>query len=164
MKRIRTVVLVPACLGLCALFNHGRLLNARGEQTNTFEWSARPQLSPKQERLLQLESSRDQGREGSPLRIARQAEFEALQKELGPLAVRHAKANELILSPGAATNLSRIFNPTKEGLVLTVSVMGDTEQMGTRRASMGRETYLPPGSTVIVSNLYWTTPGTKREK
>jgi hypothetical protein len=83
---------------------------------------------------------------------------------LGPLAVRHAKPHELVSSPGAATNLCTIFNPTKEGLVLTVSVVGDTEQMGTRRASMGRETYLPPGSTVIVSNLYWTTPATKTMK
>jgi hypothetical protein len=29
---------------------------------------------------------------------------------------------------------------------------------------MGRETYFPPASTIVVTNLYWTTPSTaKRE-
>jgi len=45
-----------------------------------------------------------------------------------------------------------------------VSVVGDVEQLGSKRASVARETYLPPGSTVIVSNLYWTSPATKSLK
>ena len=30
--------------------------------------------------------------------------------------------------------------------------------MGSRKASMGRYTYLPPKGILIVTNLYWTTP------
>jgi hypothetical protein len=62
------------------------------------------------------------------------------------------------------TNAYTIHNPTAEGLVLTVSIVGDVEQLGSRMASMGREAYFPPGSKIVVTNLYWTTPSTaKRE-
>ncbi|HZR15980.1 MAG TPA: hypothetical protein VFE51_01520 [Verrucomicrobiae bacterium] len=103
----------------------------------------------------------DSLREDSPVREATTAKLTALKKRLGPLAVRYAKPYELIAST-AASNLCKIFNPTKESLVFTVSIVGDTEQFGSRRASMGRETYLPPGCTVVVTNLYWTTPAFKR--
>jgi hypothetical protein len=102
-------------------------------------------------------------REDSPLHAETQQKLAALQEKLGPLAVRMAKANELIMSQ-ISTNACIIHNPTAEGLVLTVSIVGDVEQMGTRMASIGREAYFPPASTIIVTNLYWTTPSTARRE
>jgi len=101
-------------------------------------------------------------RRDSPLRAEKESEMIALEKTLGPLKVRAAKPQELFMSI-VSTNVCRIHNPTREGLVLTVSIVGDGEQLGTRMASMGREAYFPPGSTLIVSNLYWTTPETAKK-
>jgi len=62
-----------------------------------------------------------------------------------------------------STNVCSIYNPTDERLVLTVNVVGDVEQHGTRMASIGRQAYFPPGSTIIVTNLYWTSPSTVKK-
>lgn len=99
--------------------------------------TARPQLTQKQQRLLQLQASTESLRADSPLRASQQAEIASLKKELGPLTARRAKAEELIRTASVTSNLCTILNPTKEGLVLTVSVVGDTEQLGSRRASDG---------------------------
>jgi hypothetical protein len=132
-------------------------------ETNTFQWATRPQLTSGQQKMLQLQKSIEITREDSPLHAENQQKLAALQEKLGPMAVRKAKANELIMSH-IGTNTCTIYNPTSEGLVLTITIVGDVEQMGTRMASIGREAYLPPGSTIIVTNLYWTTPSTaKRE-
>jgi len=134
----------------------------RAAETNVFTWATRPELSADQQKMLQLQKSSEHGREDSPLRAERRAELAALQKKLGPLAVRHAKPDELIMSP-MSTNVCSIYNPTDERLVLTVSVVGDVEQLGTRMASMGRQAYFPPRSTIIVTNLYWTSPSTAKK-
>jgi hypothetical protein len=101
-------------------------LNLMAAETNTFEWSSRPQLTSEQQRLLQLQSGIELATVDSPLRAERQAELTALQAKLGTQAVRHAKPFELMSSAGVTSNLTAIFNPTKEGLVITVSVVGDT--------------------------------------
>lgn len=113
--------------------------------------------------MLQLQKSAENAREDSPLHTERQQKLAALQEKLGPLTVRAARPNELIMSR-ISTNACTIYNPTTEGLVLTVSIVGDLEQLGSRMASIGREAYFPPGSTIVVTNLYWTAPSTaKRE-
>lgn len=151
---MKTLIFCLCFANLCVWENYSQ--NKQSAEALVFPWAARPQLSAQQQKLLQLQSGMDSVHEDSPVRETRRAEVTALEKKLGTSAVRHAKPYELIAS-AAESNLCNIFNPTKEGLVLTVSVVGDTEQLGSRRASMGRETYLPPGSTVIVSNLCWTT-------
>jgi hypothetical protein len=113
--------------------------------------------------MLRLQKSVEITRQDSPLHAENQQKLAALQEKLGPLAVRGAKPNELIMSR-ISTNACTIHNPTAEGLVLTVSIVGDVEQLGSRMASMGREAYFPPGSTIVITNLYWTTPSiAKRE-
>ena len=113
--------------------------------------------------MLQLQKSVEITREDSPLHAENRQKLAALQVKLGPIAVRGAKPNELTMSQ-ISTNACTIHNPTAEGLVLTVSIVGDVEQLGSRMASMGRDAYFPPRSTIVITNLYWTTPSTaKRE-
>lgn len=149
-------VMLAAC---CCLHISGV---AQAAETNVFQWETRPQLTADQQKLLGLEKSSQMGAPDSPLRAQRQADLAALQKKLGPLAVRHAKAEELVMTR-LGTNVCSIYNPTAEGLMLTVAIVGDVEQLGTRMASIGRQAYFPPGSTIIVTNLYWTTPGTAKK-
>jgi len=131
--------------------------------TNVFQWATRPQLTLDQLKMLQLQKSVEITRQDSLLHAENQQKLAVLQEKLGPLAVRGAKPNELIMSR-ISTNACTIHNPTAEGLVLTVSIVGDVEQLGSRKASTGREAYFPPRSTIVVTNLYWTTPSTaKRE-
>jgi hypothetical protein len=159
MNRILWTLCVAAAVEACCKFSGV----AQAAETNLYYWETRPQLTPNQQKMLQLRKSVENAREDSPLRTERQQQLAALQEKLGPLAVRAARPNELIMSP-LGTNACTIHNPTAEGLVLTVSIVGDLEQLGTRMASMGREAYFPPGSTIVVANLYWTTPSTaKRE-
>jgi hypothetical protein len=159
MNRIFCILCVAAAVEACCKFSGA----AQAAETNVFQWATRPQLTPDQQKMLQLQKGVGITREDSPLHAESQQKLAALQEKLGPLAVRMAKANELIMSQ-ISTNACIIHNPTAEGLVLTVSIVGDVEQMGTRMASIGREAYFPPASTIIVTNLYWTTPSTtKRE-
>jgi hypothetical protein len=151
-----------AWFGLFAGMIHG--VNTRAAETNVFPWLERPRLTVQQQRLLQLEKSIGSLPEGSPLKVKEQEEAAKLRMELGERSVRAAKPYELRLSRTEATNVCRIHNPTMEGLVISISVVGDTQRMGTRQASMARETYIPAGNSVIVSNLYWTSPATKTEK
>jgi hypothetical protein len=159
MNRILWMLCVAATIGACCKFS----TVAQAAQSNLFQWATRPQLTTEQQKMLQLQKGLEITREDSPLHAENQDNLAALRQKLGPLAVRMAKANELIMSR-ISTNACTIHNPTAEGLVLTVSIVGDVEQLGNRMASMGREAYFPPGSTIIVTNLYWTTPSTaKRE-
>jgi hypothetical protein len=158
MNRIFLTLCVAAAVACCKFSGA-----PQAAETIIFQWATRPQLTLDQQKMLQLQKSVEITREDSPLRIERHQKLAALHEKLGPLAVRVAKPNELIMSP-LGTNAFTIRNPTAEGLVLTVSIVGDVEQMGTRMASIGREAYFPPASTIIVTNLYWTTPSTaKRE-
>lgn len=140
-------------------FNSSSL--AQATQTNVFHWEKRPQLTAEQQKMLGLEKSSQLAAENSPVRAERRGELAAWQKKLGPLAVRYAKPNELIMSL-VGTNVCSIHNPTAEGVVLTVAIVGDVEQHGTRMASIGRQAYFPPGATIIVTNLYWTSPATAK--
>lgn len=159
MKRMPWILCLAIAVEACCKFSDA----AQTAGTNTFQWATRPQLTPDQQKMLQLQKSAEITRENSPLRMQDQTKLAALREKLGPLAVRVARPNELMTSP-LGTNACTIHNPTAEGLVLTVSVVGDVQQLGTRMASIGRETYFPPGSTIVVTNLYWTTPATvKRE-
>jgi hypothetical protein len=158
MNRILWTLSVAAAVACCLFSGLGYAAEAK-----IFQWATRPQLIPDQQKMLQLQKGVGIAREDSPLHAENQQKLAALQEKLGPLAVRVAKPNELIMSR-ISTNACTIHNPTTEGLVLTVSIVGDVEQMGTRMASIGREAYFPPGGTIIVTNLYWTTPTTaKRE-
>jgi hypothetical protein len=159
MKKILWTLCIVAGIETCCAFCGV----AQAAETNMFQWAMRPQLTPDQQKMLQLQKSAGTTREHSPLHAETQQKLAALQEKLGPLSVRVATANELIMSR-ISTNACAIHNPTAEGLVLTVSIVGDVEQLGTRKASIGREAYFPPGSTIIVTNLHWTTPSTaKRE-
>ena len=149
--------------GIVALFFSFNTKNSRATETNVYGWNTRPQLTGDQQGMLQLRQAAEMGREGSPLRAQNKAELVAMEQKLGSLSVRAAKPGELQLFP-ISTNVCGLYNPTHEGLVLTVSILGDVEQMGTRMASMGRQAYFPPGSTIIVTNLYWTTPGTTKQR
>lgn len=148
--------------GIVALFLSFCTKNSRATETNVYGWNTRPQLTSDQQRMLQLQQAAEMGRDGSPLRAQNKAELVAMEQKLGSLSVRAAKPGELLLFP-IRTNVCGLYNPTHEGLVLTVSIVDDIEQMGTRMASMGRQAYFPPGSTIIVTNLYWTTPGTSKK-
>ena len=150
------------CIGTIALAYSLSARISQGAQTNVYEWMTRPQLTSDQQRMLQQQKASEIGREDSPLHSQRQAELAVLLKKLGPRSVRDAKPNELF-GFAISTNVCEIHNPTDEGLVLTVSIMGDVEQLGTRMASMGRQAYFPPGSTIVVSNLYWTSPATAKK-
>jgi hypothetical protein len=136
--------------------------NARDAETNVFDWADRPQLSMEQQEMLRLESSILNQRVDYPLRAEEEARLKELRQRLGRKAVRRARPFELILSPTADTNCCTILNPGSENVAFTVSIRGDEEQMGTRKASMGRLIYLPPGGTLVITNLYWTTPGMTR--
>jgi hypothetical protein len=158
-RRIVWMLFFAASIGACCRLSS---VVAEAAETNVFQWATRPKLTPEQEKLLGLRKNVEILRPDSPLRAEKESEMGALEKKLGPLTVRSAKPNELIMSV-MRTNVCRIHNPTKEGLVLTISIVGDVQQIGTRKASMGREAYFPPGSTLIVSNLYWTTPATAKK-
>jgi len=159
MNRILWTLCFAAAVEACCKFSGV----GHAAETNTFQWATKRQLTPDQQKMLQLQKSVEITPEDSPLHAENQQKLAALQEKLGPLAVRTARPNELVMS-SVGTNACTIHNPTAEGLVLTVSIVGDVEQLGTRMASMGREAYFPPGSTIVVTNLYWTTPSTaKRE-
>ena len=90
------------------------------------------------------------------------AEGKELREKLGAGAVRRARPMELVMTMDRG--VASIFNPSSDNVAFTVSVRGDEEQLGTRKASMGRLTYLPAKGTLRVENLYWTTPGMEKKK
>lgn len=123
-----------------------------------FEWSKRPQLSDQQQELLHLYSNLSVPEIKTEKRVDLETKIEKLKAELGTNTVRHARAEELIVKPTGRPVEVSIYNPSKENVAFTVSVRGDEEWMGSRKASMGRLTFLPPHGTLLVTNLYWTTP------
>src|SRR5215831_2429165 len=127
MNRIlcRTLIVATAILASCC--NIAGLAQPSG--SNVFEWSARPQLTADQQEILGLQKSSEICGEDSPLRAQHRAELAALQKKLGPLSVRFARPQELIMSR-LSTNVCSIHNPTDERLVLTVAIVGDVERLG----------------------------------
>jgi hypothetical protein len=126
--------------------------------TATFEWSKRPELSLKQQELLHLYTNLEGPQGEGEKRPGIEAKIDQLKQELGTNTVRHARANELVVKPTGRTNEVSVFNPSKENVAFTISVRGDEEWMGSRMASLGRKTFLPPHGTLLVTNLYWTTP------
>ena len=151
----------PAAVIIAACCSLGLSGVTQGAETNVFQWESRPQLTAEQLKMLGLEKSSQMGAPDSPLRARRQADLASLQKKLGPLAVRYAKPQELVMSR-LSTNVCSIYNPTAEGLMLTVAIVGDVEQLGRTMASIGRQAYFPPSNTIIVTNLSWTSPATKK--
>ena len=75
------------------------------------------------------------------------------------LCVQHQRASSWFQDQlNLLTNVVKIFNPSRDNVAFTVSIKGDEEWIGSRKASMGRTTYLPANSSLMVTNLYWTTP------
>lgn len=145
---------------LASLWSSGCLAGPKTEtnSTATFEWSKRLELSDKQQELLHLYTSLETPELKSGKRRDLKLKIESLKQELGTNAVRHARASELIVKPTCRPVEVGIYNPSKDNVAFTVSVRGDEEWVGSRKASMGRLTFLPPHGTLLVTNLYWTTP------
>ena len=127
-------------------------------KAQSFDWSTKLQLSPEQEQLLHL-YSKLQNDSADPTKLREpKEEVERLAAKLGPLAVRPARPDELLISRVGQSGEAKIRNSSDTNLAFTVSVKGDEQWVGSRKASMGRQTYLPPKGTLTVTNLYWTTP------
>src|SRR5262245_386998 len=82
---------------------------APAAETNVLQWPARHQLTPDQQKLLQLQKSVETSREDSPLHAESLADIAVLQKKLGPLAVRQAKPGEIVMS-AVTTNVCILHN------------------------------------------------------
>jgi hypothetical protein len=126
----------------------------------SFAWVSRPDLNKDQQHLLYLYKKSEWATPPTVDEV--KSEIEKLAAKLGPLAVRPAKPFELIQSRVGESNVATIQNPTDTNLAFTVSIKGDEEWLGSRKASLGRDTFLPPKSVLYVTNLYWTTPGMTR--
>jgi len=150
-------ILFLSCLAI--VFVSMRLIAAGQPVTNlkTFVWAKRPELSKDQYKLLHLYKKLNSA--APEPRDDVKGEIEKLAAKLGHLAVRPAQPLELIQSRIGETNVAEIQNLTDTNLAFTVSIKGDEEWLGSRKASMGRDTFLPPKSTIYITNLYWTTPG-----
>jgi hypothetical protein len=150
-------ILCSSCLA--TLFALTCVFAADQPATNltTFDWASRRELSKDQYKLLHLYKKYDSAAPETHDEI--KGEIEKLATKLGPLAVRPAKAFELIQTRVGESNVAAIQNLTDTNLSFTVSIKGDEESLGSRKASIGRDTFLPPKSTLYVTNLYWTTPG-----
>jgi hypothetical protein len=125
-------------------------------QQATFEWHNKPMLTSDQEKLLHLYNKLGDRRPVEANELSEQ--IDRLARQLGRDAVRPAWPGELVVSPVDQNKNSAIYNPSSTNVSFTVAIRGDEEWMGSRKGSIGRETYLPPKGTLIVSNLYWTTP------
>jgi len=152
-----TKILYPSCFA--TLFISACLIAADQPVTNlkSFDWANRPELTRDQQKLLFLYKKYDWAT--PPTRDEVKREIEKLATKLGPLAVRPAQPFELILTRVGETNVAAVQNLTDTNLAFTVSIKGDEEWLGSRKASLGRDTFLPPKSALYVTNLYWTTPG-----
>jgi hypothetical protein len=122
-----------------------------------FEWTNRLELSVEQQKLLHMHTSLSDQSYFPEKRPELEADAKRLSEKLGSATVRHAKPEELIIT-GERTGVATIINPSSDNVAFTVSVRGDEKRMGTRMASIGRLTYLPPKGVLRVPNLYWTTP------
>jgi hypothetical protein len=125
----------------------------------SFEWATRLELTLDQSKLMHLHNKLVYDSADQTKAQQTKEELERLAAKLGPLALRRARAGELILSQNAENGMATIYNPSGTNLAFTVSVKGDEEWMGSRKASMGRDTYLPPKCTLTVTNFYWSSPG-----
>ena len=123
----------------------------------SFAWTNRLELSVEQQRLLRLYLWLEASDLAPEKREKYEAEAKQISEKLGAAAVRRARPFELVMT--MEKGVAIIFNPSSDNVAFTVSVRGDEEQLGTRKASMGRLTYLPPKGTLRVENIYWTTPG-----
>jgi hypothetical protein len=123
-----------------------------------FDWSTKLELTAEQQKLLHLYNNLELETANAAKIQETKEEVERLATKLGPLAVRPARPGELFIFRVGQTGETTILNPSNTNLAFTVSVKGDTESFGSRKASMGRQTYLPPNSTLTVTNLYWTSP------
>jgi len=135
-------------------------VTASGQQTTKrrpFDWTNKPQLTSEQQKLLHLHKKLDNAPTDPAKRQALKEEIERLATKLGSITVRPARPGELIVSHVGQTGQASIYNPSEANLAFTVAIKGDEEWMGSRKGSIGRETYLPPKSALSVTNLYWTT-------
>lgn len=146
--------------GLLALAMLQPFACAGGPATNentgpVFNWNNRLQLSDEQYELIHLYSQLENA--DAEKKQALNEQVTNLVKKLGANAVRRARAHELVATR-TGTNVVNIYNPSRENLAFTVSVKNDTEWNGSRKSSVGRDTYLPANGTLTVTNIYWTTP------
>ena len=156
MKTNKTISL----LGLLGLIAYAGL-TAPGQETikyPSFDWAGRPQLTSDQQKLLHLFSKLADTPSDSAKRQPLKEEVERLVAKLGSSALRMARPGELIVSRLGPSRQASIYNPTDENIAFTVAVKGDEEWIGSRKGSIGRQTYLPAKGTLSVTNLYWTTP------
>jgi len=135
---------------------------AASGDTPVYEWSKRLELTREQQQLLRLYDDMEHSRE--PVEQASLAEsVKRLATKLGADAVRPSKPGEITVSRLGDTDIFAVHNPSKDSVAITIAVKGDEQQIGTRMGSIGRLTYLPPSGTLIVPNLYWTTPRTAQK-
>jgi hypothetical protein len=148
---------IPLIVGAVAMLNANCLADTPEGKPKVFEWTNRLELTADQQELLHAYSGLDDASTRPEKREKLQADAKRISGKLGPATVRRAKPGELIVT-GEKTGLASIFNPSADNVAFTVSVRGDEERMGTRMASMGRLTYLPPKGVLHVPKLYWMTP------
>jgi hypothetical protein len=138
-----------------------RAASSAGQKTEApvFHWSSRPELSQEQSRLAMLRHKFERMSEVDPRWPGVQEEIARLVARLGPEKdLRPARPDELVLSRPNGSEVSEVFNPTHETLVVHIGVKGDREWIGSMEASMMREVYLPPGGRLLVPNLETTSP------
>jgi hypothetical protein len=153
MKTNKTV-LILAVSGAIALRSFAQGVAAK---TPSFEWTNRLELTIEQQKLLHVCLELEDSNWSAEKRQQFETEVKRISTDLGTNTVRRAKPGELIVTSDKS-GISTVFNPSEENVAFTISVKGDEQWMGTRKASMGRLTYLPPKGVLRVPNLYWTTP------
>ena len=126
-----------------------------------FNWSNKLALSTNQYDLIyyytKLESADAEKQAEWKEKISR------LEAQLGTNVVRRARSGELVATK-TATNVASIHNPSHDNVAFTVAIRGDEEWQGSKKASIGRDTYLPANGTLIVTNIYWATPSMSAPK
>jgi hypothetical protein len=135
---------------------------SENQNRGAYEWENKPQLSPDQDKLVRLLAKLEDAADATR-RSELEEQVTVLKARLGEAAVRPARANELILSQEASGRSSVVYNPSADNVAFTVSIKGDEEWLGSRKGSIGRQTYLPPKTSLIVRDLYWTTPSMARK-
>jgi hypothetical protein len=155
-----TKILCSSCLATLLLSVCVNAADQLATNQKAFDWATRPELTKDQYSLWHLYKKYDSATPET--REDLKGEIEKLATKLGSLAVRPAKPFELIQSRVGESNVAAIQNVTDTNLAFTVSIKGDEDWLGNRKASIGRDTFLPAKSTLYVTNLYWTTPGMTR--
>src|SRR5579883_798226 len=161
---MKTLVLLLLGIEMLVIMKVNAGLAEASKRGPVFEWSNKLSISREQQDLINLYEKLEGVAPDEAKRREVEGQLAEARAKLGTNAVRPSHNDELIISKTGQTNVFRIYNPTQQNLSFTVSIKGEEERMGTRMASVGRTTYLPPHGSLLVKNIYWTTPRMAEDK